>query len=683
MASITSSGIGSGLDVAGLVTQLMAAERQPLVALDRKEVGFQAQLSAYGTFKGSLSAFQSSMAGLGNISKFRGFKTTTSDATVVTASAASTAANGSYAIEVTQLAQAQKLRSKAFAEVTSVVGTGTLTFQFGKYSGGIFTANSEKSSSTVTISSAQNSLSGIRDAVNSANFGVTATILNDGSGNRLVFTSKDSGENNGIKLTVADTSDASNTDDAGLSQLAYDPAGTAGNGKNLTESVVAQNAAFKVDGISVSKATNVVSDVIQGVTLNLLKVSAASTTAIVDVTRDTEAVKTSINAFVKSYNDIYKTVKDLTAYNAATKQGAILQGDGSALSVLSQIRRSLNSSLTGLSGAYSSLSEIGVSFQKDGTIALDSTKLQKAIDTNFNDIAGLLASVGKPSDSLVNFLGATDKSKPGSYAISVSQLATQGTKSGAATAALADTAGTFTTPFVVDANNDTFTLKLDNTLSGTITLTQGSYATAAALTAEIQSKINADSALKTAAASVVVSFDSATDILKLTSNRYGATSAAEVVAVDTNTATTLGFSVGTGTVGLDVVGKINSVNATGSGRFLTGATGDASEGLKLEITGTATGSRGVLDYTQGHAYRLDKLASKMLESSGPIASRVEGINKSIKDLSKHREVLIERFNQMEKRYRTQFTSLDGLLAKMRSTSDYLTRQLATLSNIKS
>lgn len=683
MATISSAGIGSGLDVTGLVTQLMAAERAPLAVLDRKEVNFQAQLSAYGSFKGALSAFQSSMSGLSNLSKFQSFKSTTTDATVVTASVAGNAVNGSYAVEVTQLAQAQKLRSKTFAGVTNVVGAGTLTFQFGKYSGGTFTPNADKSSQAVTIGSGQSSLTGIRDAVNAANFGVTATILNDGIGDRLIFTSKDTGENNGLKITVADASDASNTDDAGLSQLAYDPAAIAGSGKNLTESVVAQNASVKVDGISVTKATNVMSDVIQGVTLNLLKISAANTTTTINVARDTDTVKSSIEAFVKSYNDINKTVKDLTGYNAATKKGAILQGDGSALSVLTQIRRNLNSMLTGLNGAYSSLSQIGVSFQKDGTLALDSTKLQKALDTNFNDIAGLFASVGKPTDSLVNYISATDKTKPGSYAVSVSQLSTQGKKSGAATAALADTAGTFTAPFVVDSTNDTFTLKVDNTLSGTITLAQGSYATAAALTAEIQSKINGDSALKTVAASVVVSFDSATDMLMLTSSRYGSTSAIEVAAVDTNTATTLGFSSGLGVAGVDVVGTINGVNATGAGRFLTGATGDVSEGLKLEITGTTTASRGTLDYTQGHAYRLDKLADKLLESSGSIASRIDGISKSIKDLTQRREVLVDRFDRKERSYRTQFTALDGLLGKMRGTSEYLTQQLAALANIRS
>lgn len=676
MVSITSAGIGSGLDVNGLVTQLMAVERRSVTVLDRKEAGFQAKLSAYGSFKGALSAFQSAMSGLGNVSKFQAFKSTSTDTSVVTVAASSNAAAGNYSVEVTQLAQAQKLRSKAFADVVNPVGSGSLTFQFGKFSGGAFTANSDKATQTVTISSDQSSLTGIRDAVNSANISVTAAILNDGTGNRLVFTSKDSGETNGLKVTVADSSDASNVDDAGLSQLAYDPAAIAGSGKNLTESVVAQNATMKVDGITISKPTNSVTDVIQGVTLNLLKVSVVNTPTSVVVARDTDGVKLSIEAFIKSYNEINKTIKDLTAYNPTTKQASILQGDSSALSVISQIRRTLNSTVTGLNGAFSSLSQVGVSFQKDGTLALDSTKLQKAIDTNFSDIAGLFASQGKPTDSLVNYVSAAEKTLAGSYAVSVSQLAAQGYRGGATVAALADTAETFTTPFVVDANNDTFTLKVDGTASGTITLAQGSYATAAALTAEIQSKINGDSALKAAAAGVTVSFNSASDSLTVKSSRYGVASTVEFTAVDTNTATTLGLSVGVGTVGADAAGTINGATATGSGRFLTGAVGDAVEGLKLEITGTLVGSRGTLNYSQGFAYQLDKLAGKLLGDTGPIKSRTEGIDSSIKDINRRRDVLSRRLDDIEQRYRTQFTALDRVLSQMRNTSDFLSRQLA-------
>lgn len=681
MATITSTGIGSGLDVSGLVKQLMASERQPLTLLDQKEALIQAKLSAYGSFKSALSSFQSAMSGLSSLSKFQAFSASSADTSLVTTSAAPNAAPGSYGIEVTKLAQANKLVSNPFSNVTDSVGTGTLTFQFGKVVGTTFTANSAKSSQTVTISAAQNSVSGIRDAVNAANIGVSAAILNDGVGNRLVFTSKDSGENNSLKISVADTSDVSNIDNAGLSQLAYDVAGGLGTGKNLTQSIVGQNAEFKIDGVSISKASNTATDVIQGVTLNLLKTSPVGVATTVNVVRDVETVKTSINTFVKAYNDINKTAKDLTSYNTQTKRGSILQGDSSAVSITSQIRKALNTTLTGLGGSYTTLSQVGISFQNDGTLLLDSTKLQKAIDTNFNDIAGLFAAQGKPTDSLVSYTSATNNTQAGSYAVSISQLASQGVKTGNATAALADTAGTFTSPFVVDADNDTFTVKIDGTQSASISLALGNYATAAALTAEIQSKINGDAALKAAGVNTVVTFDSITDSLTLTSSRYGAASMVEITAVDTTTAGTLGFALGAGTTGLDVVGTINNAAATGAGQSLTGAIGNAVEGLKLEISGTTTGSRGNVNFSQGYAYQLDKLAGKLLETTGPISTRTKGLDNNIKEIDQRREVLNRRFDEIEKRYRAQFSALDAVLGKLRNTSDFLTQQLAGLSSI--
>lgn len=679
MASISSAGIGSGLDINSLLTQLMTLERKPLNTLDAKEAGLQAKLSAYGSLKGALSAFQNSVSSLSSIAKFQALSAVSADTTVYTASASSTATVGSYAIEVKQLAQAQKLASSAFTNTTDTVGTGTLTFQFGTYSGGVFTVNSAKAAQTVTIGSSQNTLAGIRDAVNAAKVGVTATILNDGTGNKLVFTSNDSGVANSLKIAVSDTSDASNTDNAGLSRLAYDPAGSSGNGKNLTETVAALNALLKVDGIdNISKATNTVTDVVQGVTLTLLKQSASGASTTLAVSSDTSSVKSAVSNFVKAYNDLKKAVTDLTKYDAATKKSSVLQGDYSALSIIAQVRGALNKPITGLTGSYTTLSQVGISFQIDGTLTFDVAKLQTAIDSNFSDIAGLFANMGKPGDSLINYISATDKTRAGSYSVSVTQLATRGVFTGATTASLAHTAGTFTSPFTVDATNNTLSLKVNGVQSGTVTIAQGSYNTAAALVAEIQSKINGDTALKNASKTVGVSFDEATSRLSITSDGYGSDSTVEVTAVGASTASTLGLSTGVGTAGSDVAGSINGVIAIGIGQTLTGATGDTTEGLKLLITGGSTGSRGTVNYSQGYAYQLDKLAGQLLGDAGPIASRTSGINSTIKDIDAKRDAMNLRLVAIEARYRAQFTALDTLISQMKTTSDFLGRQLANL-----
>lgn len=678
MASISSPGIGSGLDITSILKQLMDIERRPLAELDRKEAGLQARLSAYGALKGALSGFQGAAAALNDLSKFETRKATSADTSIFSASASSSAVAGNYAVEVKQLAQAQKLASKAFTNSTDSVGTGTITIQFGTTSGGVFTANPAKAAQTVTIDAGHATLAGIRDAINAAKVGVSASILNDGTGNKLVFSSSDTGAANSLRITVSDTSDASNTDDAGLSQLAYDPAGALGSGKNLTETVAAQNALLKVDGIdNISKASNTVSDVIQGVTLSLVKQSAANTPTALSVAADTAGVKTAVEGFVQAYNDLNSTMKDLTGYDAATKQGSVLQGDATALGVMAQIRRALNTPISGLTGSVTLLSQIGITAQKDGTLALDSGKLATALGNSVSDVAGLFAGVGKSTESLIRYVSATDKTQPGSYAVTVSQQATRGALNGAGTAALADsvTAGTFDAAFVVDASNDTLAVKINGVQSGTITLAQGSYTTAAALIAEIQSKLNGDTTLKAAGVTASVTFDTASDRLTITSDRYGSASTVEVTSVDTGSAATLGLSAATGTAGLDVAGTINGIAATGSGQILAGAAGSTVEGLRLEVLG---GSSATLGFSRGYAWQLDKLIDRLLGDSGSIDSRTDGLNRSIADIDDRRETLNKRLELTEQRLRAQYAALDGLIAQLRATSDSLTRQLATL-----
>ena len=663
--AISSPGVGSNLDVNSIVSQLMGIERQPISVLDQKEASFQAKLSAYGTLKGALSTFQNSVRALSDISKFQALSATPSDATIFSASASSQAVAGSYSVTATQLAQAQKLSSAGFANATDTVGTGTITIAYGTTSGAVFTANTTKAAQTVTIDAAHSSLSGIRDAINAANINVTATIINDGSvgtPNKLVLTSKDTGADNSLKITVADTTDASDIDNAGLSQLAYDPAGGAGTGKNLTQTIAAQNALLTVDGITgISKSSNIITDVVQGVTLTLVKAGTSSLT----VTRDTASVQAAVGAFVNAYNAINKSVVDLTAYNSTTKTGALLQGDAAARSIQNQIRSVVSSSVTALGGNLTLLSQVGVSFQKDGTLALDATKLQTAITNNFNDIAGLFAAVGKPSDSLINYNSATTNTKAGSFAVNISTLASRGTAVGGAAI------GSYTITAGVD---DGLTLTVDGIVAS-VTLAAGTY-TATSLAAELQTKINGVSALSSVNLSVNATI-SAGNVVTLTSNTYG--SASNVSVTGGTGQTNLGFATAANTVGSNVVGTINGFGATGVGQYLTGGTGNDAEGLKIQITGGATGARGTLAFSRGYANQLDKLVDSLLSSNGPITSRTSGISASINSISNQRTALNRRLVDVEKRYRAQFTALDMVMGQLTRTSSFLTQQLASLN----
>jgi flagellar hook-associated protein 2 len=424
--AITASGIASGLDVNSIVSQLVAAESGQLNIIAEKKTALQSKISAFGTLKSSLANFQTALANLSTANKFNVQSTRISDSSIFSATANGKATNGDYVLTVSQLAQSQKLATAGFANKTDAIGSGTLTITLGTYDSGSnsFSANSAKSPVDIAIPAGSDSLEKVRDAINSANAGVSASIVNDGSanGNRLVITSKDSGTVNSVKVSVADD-DGNALDDNGLSRLAFDPSLANGSGKNLSQVQEAKDALLNVDGIDIVKSSNTISDAIEGVTLNLLKTSGGSAVGL-NIATDTAAIKASVEAFVKAYNDLNTTITNLTKYNETTKKGSALTGDGTARSIASKIKTTLTGSIN-TGGALSSLSQIGVGFKADGTLSLDSTKLQDKIATNFEDIAKLFATSATASDPQISFVGSSSKTQAGVYAINISALGSE------------------------------------------------------------------------------------------------------------------------------------------------------------------------------------------------------------------------------------------------------------------
>ena len=379
---LSSPGIGSGLDVSGIISKLMQVEQQPLVQLNTREAKQQAQLSAFGSLKSVLSTLQDSVKALAKPALFNGYKAALTDTTLATISASSGAAAGTHDIEVQSLAQSQKIKSEAFATTSTAIGSGTLTIAFGQYAeDGTFSANTEKAAKTITIDPDKSTLADIRTAINEANAGVTASIVNDGSGNRLVIASKDTGLANALKITVGDA-DGNHTDNAGLSKLAFDA--STGGTMNMTETVAAKNAVVVIDGITVEKPANTISDALEGVTFNLLKAAPGTNTTLA-VEKDKSSVEAAINTFIKAYNDLDKTIDNLSSYDAANKKASILTGDSTVRSVQNQVRAMLTGNQS--AGGISSLSELGISFQKDGSLALDSNKLKAALANPDKNIA--------------------------------------------------------------------------------------------------------------------------------------------------------------------------------------------------------------------------------------------------------------------------------------------------------
>lgn len=425
MAGLSSLGIGSNLDVEGIVTRLMSVERQPLTRMAKQETSYQMKLTGFGTLKGALAQFQTTVRSLADVSKFQGVKSSLVDASVGTVTSTSSATPGSYALEVNQLAKAQKLVVAGTASDTAPLGKGVIKFDLGTIVGGSLGADGKYTGVTaftpgaaptqsVTIDGGS-SLTDIRDAINKAGVGVTAAIVNDGSAQpyRLTLTQTSTGEASSMKITVDDALPLGSPLLSDL--LTHDPM-NADPARMMKETSTAVNAKFKIDGIDVSKPTNTVTDVVTGVTLNLLKVNTGTTTALT-VTRDTAAVSNAVTSFVKAYNDISQTLRDAMAYNSTTKTGAILNGEASVRSIQTQMRTVLSAEVDG-GGALTRLSQIGVTMQKDGTLALDSAKLTSALGSNFDDFAGLFAA--KPASGS----GATVVPASKGYAAQFDTLAT-------------------------------------------------------------------------------------------------------------------------------------------------------------------------------------------------------------------------------------------------------------------
>jgi flagellar hook-associated protein 2 len=427
--SISSPGIGSGLDVNSIVTSLMNVEKQPLTAVSKQKTDYQSQISAYGTMKSALSTFQTAVQALSSPAKFNAQTATSGNTSVFTATANGNATLGDYAVTVSQLAKSQKLAMDGFTNTSDVVGTGTLTISFGTFTPEIitpptpssFTPNTAKTDVTITIDSSNNTLAGVRDAINASNSSISATIVNDGSSNRLVITSKDTGEVNSLKISVADD-DTNHLDASGLSRLAYDPTAIAGSGKNMTQMQAAKNAILDIDGITVIKSSNTVTDAIEGVTLNFLTTSNSSSVNL-GITTNQDKIKESVTAFVEGYNKLNDTLRSLTKYDETGKTSGVLLGDATARSVINQIKTVMTKTITS-SGTINSLSQIGVSFQRDGKLALDASKLASAVTSNFSEIATLFAPSAKATDPLITFSNSTSKTQAGTYAVEVSQLGT-------------------------------------------------------------------------------------------------------------------------------------------------------------------------------------------------------------------------------------------------------------------
>ncbi|HEY2452030.1 MAG TPA: flagellar filament capping protein FliD [Scandinavium sp.] len=381
MASISTLGIGSGLDLSTILDSLTTAEKATLQPISAQQTSYTAKLSAYGTLKSALVTFQTANTALNSANLFSATNANSSSS-AFSATTSGNAIAGKYTINVTQLAQAQTLTTTtAQADTKTAIASSasTLTIQQG----------GDKKPVNIDISAANSSLSGIRDAINKADAGVSASIINVGNGQyRLSITSNDTGSDNAMSISVSG-------DSALQSFMGYDASGT-GNG--MEESVAAQNAKLTVNNVAIENSSNTISDALENITLNLSGTTTGTQT--LNITKDNSQAETAITSWVNAYNTLQDTFSSLTKYTAVdagadadTSNGALL-GDSTLRTIQSQLKSMLSSS-TG-SSAYKTLTQIGItSDPSTGKLSIDSTKLESALKTNASDIKDMFLGDGK------------------------------------------------------------------------------------------------------------------------------------------------------------------------------------------------------------------------------------------------------------------------------------------------
>ena len=636
--SVSLSGLVSGINVQQLISNLSAAYQQPIMVLESQQQSYQTTLSAWGTLQSSLSSLQSSMSSLQNLSSVNNRSVSLSNNNAATATVSANAATGSYSLSNIVLAQSQSIYSQDFSSASSgAVGTGTLQIQVG--SGAV---------TNVAIGSSNNTLDGIASAINTANAGVNAAVVYDGTGYRLTLTGTGTGASSAFSVT---TSGATGS----LANLSYS-SGSSG----MTLSQAAQNAGVSINGLAVTSASNTISGAIPGVSLNLLQASGSTT---LQVSASNSAFVGAVQSFTTAFNQTMGTINQLTAYNAQAGSGGPLLGDASVQGLRTQLLNLISGQGVGVASgsAYNSLGSVGLGLTSSGTISLNTSTLSTALNSDFNSVAGLFGQVGSTSNANVQYVGAGSSTQAGTYALNVSQAATQATVSGSAAV-----------PTSGIAQSESLTISSGSS-SVVVSLASGSSL------ATIVNTIN-DTLQQSGVTGLTASNQNG--YLEIQSNAYG--SAQSFSVVSNVAAGASGTGIGTSSLaasGTDVVGTVNAETTSGVGQNLTVTGPGNALGLQLQVMGSTTGNLGTVTVSQGLYQQMNSLLTQALSSqNGFVAAAQNGIASSINGLSAQITTLQQSASNQTSLLTQQFAAMQSQLSQLQSIGQYLNAFYSTGSS---
>lgn len=757
-------GIISGMDTTKIIETMLKIDQQQIDTYSSKQTEQTNKLTCWQSINALLLGFKTQASLLANDKLWYAKSAVSSDEDVITATSSTDASAGNYYLSVQQLATNHQIASQGFNLTSQNIGTGTFQIKLGS-----------GATTNITIDSSNNTLSGLKDAINNANTGVTATIISDGSDTnqyRMILTAKEAGLKNQISITsnlsggiapdfatpqfdsveklsfngsstsnplltpgstytgtsnktytctvggtglqtvgtgtiTIDWTDGTNSGSFDVSAADTNIAltGTGADGLSLQFSAgtltagdtfqvqtfaptiqKAQNAIVRLgtsdnggSPITVSSSTNTITDLIQGVTLNLNSTTDAGETIKISVDADYSQIKSQLSNFVSKFNEYQDFVNKQFSYEEGGTAG-ILLGDGSLLNMHNDIRSSLTQVLSDRSSTMRMLSQAGVKFNSSGDLTFDESIFDKKIDDNFSDLVKLFKSDGSSDKSYIEYVSSTASTKVSTagYKVDITKAATRGSYRGVMINNPA------TNNLTIDSTNNKIKVKVNSVTSELITLDPKIYSSGAELAQDIEDAINGDANLSSLGVDVEWMDNGGSGYLMIYTQAYGSK---ESVTIESDTQATgntiLGLNGGVTQAGTDVEGTINGEIAKGVGQILTGdSSNKTTAGLKLKITATPDqiipGAEGTIYFNKGIAALLDDKLSRYTDSyEGIIKVKTDSLQKTIDGISDQ----IDKMEAAQERKKTslyeQFQAMEEALAELQSTQQELSAYFGT------
>ncbi len=663
---INIDGLVTGIDTEAIIQGLLQIQQQQIDRITARKTLAQQRRAAFQSLEAQVLALRTQAGKLarGQNSPFQARSATVSVESALIATAQASAPPGVYEVRVNSLARAHQVASQGFADRQSPITQGTLTLRVGN-----------RPPVTLTIDESNNTLQGLADAINASGVGVSAAIVQDGTGPtpyRLLLTSRTTGTAGAITLENALAPSG-----GGAIQPSFDFDNPVQAAANASVTLGSGPGA-----ITVESASNEVQGLIDGVTLNLLQADPARAITV-RVEADVAAGTAAVQDFVDAFNSTLDFIANLTRFDAATGQSGLLLGDRTAIDIQQQLRAAVLDVVPGVSTRANSLTAIGVSVNDQGRLTLNTARLQDILSgrvegVTANDVQNLFALAGTSTHPGVSFvLGSTrTEARAAPYQVDVTQAAERAEI----------TAATPLAPSVtIDGTNDTLQLTLDGAAVD-IVLPHGDYAPQA-LADLLETTINAHPSL--AGRQIAVSLTPGNELV-LTSLSYGSSS--QITINGGSLTATLGLSVGQSDAGVDVAGSfvVDGVvePATGRGRLLTGApenrhTADLQLRVALTPAQVVAGSEADLTLTRGIGSRLDRLIGRMLDSqSGLFAGTTRRFDETIDSLQQSIDRQQASFDRQQEALAKQFQAMEAAIAQLQSSANLLSAQLAGLTGLR-